>query len=224
MEEVETPLLPPDVFRADEPTFIVAGGPSLAAMDLSGLRGQPMIVVNQSFKLFPGATVHFSADQTWVQKHGPEFSSQWRGQYSAFCRYEFKGDRRHGPLHKVVYRQLRSAVGVKGRVYHDRGFETRMNCLRGNNSGGFAINLSYHLGARLVVLLGFDMQMKGHQMHWYEESPRSVMGNQSTFSNIFLPVMNSAAEPAKEAGMRIFNATPCSALTCYPPALLEDFL
>lgn len=220
----DEPLLPTDVFKPDEPCFIIAGGPSLAEMDLEPLTGRPMITVNHSYVLFPESTVHFSADGTWVERDGPKFDNIHKGRYRAFCRFQWKGDRTKGPLGMKVYDHDRIQANPKHRSYSDKGFCTQMNHLRGNNSGGMAVNLSYHLGARLVILLGFDMQMKGDQMHWYKESPRSILGNRSTFTNIFLPVMSSMAEPAKEAGMRIVNCTPGSALAAFDTGKLEDYL
>ena len=220
----EIPLLPRDVFKPDEPCFIIAGGPSLAEMDLEPLNGRPMITVNHSYVLFNHSTVHFTADGTWVQKEGPKFDVAHKGPYRAFCRFQWKDDRTKGPFGMKVYNHDRIQHDPKRRVYSDKGFCTQMNKLRGNNSGGMAINLAYHLGARLVILLGMDMKMKGDQMHWYKEAPRSILGNRSTFTNIFLPVMESVAEPAKAAGMTILNCTPDSAVKSFDKGNLEDYL
>jgi hypothetical protein len=220
----EAPLLPPDVFRPNEPTFIIAGGPSISDMLLAPLRGRQLVTVNMSYKLFPDSTVHFSCDNTWIQKNAADFEATWKGRYKAFCHFQWKGDRRNGPLGMVVYDHDRIAIGPKGRAYHDKGFCTKLNALRGNNSGGMAINLAWHLGARLAILLGFDMKMKGDQMHWYKEAPRSIVGNRTTFTNIFIPVLNSVRTEAEAAGLRIVNCTPDSALTCFERGALEDYL
>jgi hypothetical protein len=220
----EEPFLPPDVFEADRACFIIGGGPSIKNMDLRPLIGRPMITVNRQYVLFPESTVHFSCDGTWLKREAPDFDKIHTGRFRAYCRHEFKGDRRQGPYGMKVYHHERAVEGSARRTYNDRGLTTALNHLRGNNSGGMAINLAWHLGARLLVLLGFDMQMRGPDRHWYPETPDRAVCNPTTYRDVFLPVMNSIAEPAKALGMRIVNATPGSALTCFETANFEEFL
>jgi hypothetical protein len=68
---------------------------------------------------------------------------------------------------------IMQVVGVEG-------FETRANMVRnGGNSGYMAINAAYHLGAREVYLLGFDLSSgrKGEKYFYDYVNPEGVHPN-----------------------------------------------
>lgn len=223
----EEPFLPVDVFEPDKPCFIIGGGPSIGEMDMRPLIGRPMITVNHQYVLFPESTVHFSCDGSWFKREGEDFDKTHTGPYRAYCREVWKEDRRHGPYRMKVYVHERSVdkLTQSRTVHNDRGLTTVCNHLRGNNSGGMAINLAWHLGARLVVLLGFDMKLKDNYFrHWYEENPAHAVCNPTTYSNVFIPLMNAMPAAAAAIGLRIVNVTPGSALQCFERGRMEDFL
>ena len=90
-------------------------------------------------------------------------------------------------------------------------------------SGGSAINIAYHLGAKRIFLLGYDMHgdVNGWMQNWYPEkyqrqpSKKGYAASMAPFVRI--------AEDAKRLGLEIFNATPGSALPNFPFVDIEDY-
>lgn len=102
------------------------------------------------------------------------------------------------------------------------GFDERPTHLRtGSNSGYAATHLAIHLGAARIVLCGFDMRMSNGLSHWFGD--HHWRGPHRTDYSLFLYHFRNAA---KEFSRRatIINATPGSALTCFPAADLKEAL
>jgi hypothetical protein len=92
-------------------------------------------------------------------------------------------------------------------------------CL-GKNSGYQAINLAVHLGAKRVVLLGYDMAAQKDRDHYFGNHQA---GNRVPFG-ILREVFDSLVEPLKAAGVEIVNATRETALTCFPRQTIAEAL
>jgi len=93
------------------------------------------------------------------------------------------------------------------------------------NSGSSAINLAVHLGAKRIMLLGFDMKLKDHKdQHWhklYGKKPKKESQIQKTFirhSEGFPKI----ARDAKRLGVEILNVNPDSAITAFERVNLSD--
>lgn len=91
------------------------------------------------------------------------------------------------------------------------------------NSGAAAISLAAHLGAKKIVLVGFDMQLDSNgNSHWHKEYqlhpnrrpvfPRHLRG---------FPII---AKDAERMGIVILNASPDSAITSFPKMTVEAVL
>lgn len=81
---------------------------------------------------------------------------------------------------------------------------------RGGNSGYQAVNLAYQLGAKTILLLGFDM--KG--THYFGNHPDGLVQD-SPFHN-FIESFKTITE------VEIINCSPDSALTCFPYMRIQD--
>jgi len=111
------------------------------------------------------------------------------------------------------------------RLTGQTGLELDPSGLRhGSNSGYQAINLAVHLGAKKIILLGYDMKTNGARTHWHDESrpPSNVFAY--TLSQVLLPHYSSLVKPLKQLGISVINATPDSALNAFPKATLEEAL
>ena len=129
------------------------------------------------------------------------------------------------PFGAAMYRQTR--VENSDRPAFDFGIEFSPDGLRGSNSGQLAINLAYHLGARRLILLGFDMKAPGHEeRHFYKtgDYPEGTLANLSTYAQVYVPTTDSVKEPLAGVGVQVLNATPGSALTAFEKVSLEDVL
>lgn len=103
------------------------------------------------------------------------------------------------------------------------GLEVAPSGLRhGSNAGYQAINLAVHFGAKKIVLLGYDMRMQEGRTHWHNE-PRPD-GFADVLAQSMLPHFATLVEPLEQLGIEVINATPDSALECFPKMSLEDAL
>lgn len=113
----------------------------------------------------------------------------------------------------------------------------------GGNSGYQAVNLAVHLGAKKIVLIGFDMKGSGGKVHWHDAHPPGMNnprdgrfivvptadgGTQRIFSKgnfeNWCETFATAVPDLERAGVEVVNATEVSALTVFPMARLEDVL
>lgn len=88
----------------------------------------------------------------------------------------------------------------------------------GSNSVHHILTVIHHTGAKRVILLGVDMQGTSH---WHEEWPEGGV------SADFPPLrreMETLVEPLAEAGVAVVNASPGSALNCWPAVELAQAL
>jgi hypothetical protein len=180
------------LFSADDPVFIVAGGPSLLEVDLSPLHGRQTIAVNLSYRLLPNASAIYFSDRRFWSWHGEEMAAHGSPLYSGkWPKASFIDD---APVTYFIF---------KGR----EGFEPFAPLIaHGNNSGYAAINVAYHLGAREVVLLGFDMARgKSGRSHWH--GGHAVKPSKDSSWSKMLPAFETLSLPAKAAGLKIWNAT-----------------
>lgn len=221
----------------DETVFILAGGPSLrrevlgsipkryAGFDGNTLRKfGKIITINDSWKLAPIGSVNYFCDDTW-----------WTTQVS---KNPWAPDPKTGMGFRSFHDQIYKGFWVTSsqafldhpqikvlKFTGERGLEKDPSGLRhGSNSGYQAINLAYHLGAKKIVLLGYDMKCQGNRTHWHNEERPLANAFSSVLEKSMLPHFASLVEPLKEAGIEVVNANPNSVLDCWPKASLEEIL
>ena len=105
------------------------------------------------------------------------------------------------------------------------GLEADSGGLRHGSNGGYqAINLAYHFGVKRIVLLGYDMTANG-ATHWHKGHPTTKIDEyRRTLEFAMLPKFPPIVEPLKAAGVEVINATPGSALKCWPFRPIEEML
>lgn len=89
----------------------------------------------------------------------------------------------------------------------------------GSNSGFAAINLAYHLAAKTIILLGYDMRMLGINRHHNMVDRPDSLNVESNYSD-FIGQFNLI--DTKKHGIKILNASRRTSLTCFPLVDLED--
>ena len=183
----------------DEPAVIVAApGSSLSPDVAARIRCHRTIAVQDAWRLMPSADVLYGCDRRWWEAH--------KG-----CT-EFAGERwsthDNGGNDK---REIAKAYGVRliegkpGEV-----FSTDPAVIHyGSNSGFQAVNFAILSGASRIVMVGFDM--KG--THFFGDHPKPLR-NPSNFAT-FIRAFEKASK-SLPSGVGIINATPGSALTCFP--------
>ncbi len=120
---------------------------------------------------------------------------------------------------------LDPAVAQWATVLRNTGFiglETDPVGLRtGKCSGYQAINLAVHLGAKRIVLLGYDLQpdAKGRD-HFFGKHAK---GNRPNLAE-FLPLFRHLVQPLKDLGIQSWNASRVSALACFQRGTIQEAL
>ncbi len=188
----------------------LGGGPSLTAEDVDYCRGKARVIaVNDAYRLAPWADALYGCDvQWWKWHHGVrEFSGEkWSLEQPNWGNW-------HDRWSDI---QLLKNAGDHGLSLDPTEIAT------GSNSGYQAVNLAVLYGARRVVLLGYDMQTKGTQSHWFGHHPQRA-GVVAPFAQ-FLESFKSLVKPLADLGVEIVNCTPGSRLRCFPMATLRDTL
>jgi hypothetical protein len=94
-----------------------------------------------------------------------------------------------------------------------------------SNSGATAIDLAVHLGAKKIILLGFDLSMDAnHNSHWHSVYPKkSPKAYENSFSRHH-KAFPAIARDAKRLGVRIINANPKSQLSVFEKVNLSEIL
>lgn len=180
---------PPTVPRLFPGATIIcaASGPSLTKFDLATCWQFPIVAINDTYRLVPEAAVIFAAEATWW-KRTP--AARQRPSYK-YCLSPAWKDGTDGITTLVRTGQ--------------RGLELDPTGLRsGGHSGYAAINLAYHLGAKTIVLLGYDMQPgpDGVQ-HWFGAHPD---GSHPRYAQ-WLGLYNRLSWELWQHGVRLWNAS-----------------
>ncbi len=182
-----------------EPVFdgasvaVLGNGPSLSMGTIIDLDPRYMIAVNSAIRLCPSAHVLFSRDSSWCQKYPTLIDSAWS---PLKVTTKMDAARERGMLLvRMERRESFAAVGHPAIRY-------------GMSSGHAAVSLAIAMGAKEIVLYGFDGRMVDGRSHWhddYQEPRREVY---ATFVRGWYG-WNAAA---KARGCRVLNGTPKSAI------------
>lgn len=194
-------------------TFVIlGGGVSLTAAQVESCRDRQregskvrIVAINDGYRIAPWADVLYFCDDKWWQWHSKKVGP-WPGLIVRLA----------GGLHDFGDPRIKVMrnCDTSGLCTFRDGLNT------GRNSGFQAINLAVHLGAKRILLLGYDMKpgpVEGGRikMHWFGDHPGGT--SPSVFSQM-LPWFDSLVKPLAARGTEIFNCTPGSALRAFPRA------
>ena len=185
-----------------QPVLIFASGPSLPKL-WSAERPIPFpaIAVNDAWVIAPTADVLYATDAHWWMHHKgvPEFAGV-----------------------KVGY----GGPGPAGIIWLEgsgpTGFDDRLGWVRhGLNSGYSAVHLAVQLGARRIILVGFDMRPVNGKAHFFGDHPKGV--SRAMLFERWVTNFGELANILEKLGVEVANVTPDSALKkCFPYVALED--
>ena len=202
----------PDTAQRNKTFAILASGPSLTGDQIETVRAwrecgenRVVIAVCRTFFEAPWADHMYAADPNWWRHYGERVRSMFRGQ--AWTHRDNKVGATFGAKQMEVSNKpgLSTTPGI---IYS------------GGNSGYQAIGLAYHLGARRIVLLGFDMQATDGKTHHHGDYPeRNLVQNSPFASWVNRFIILSAG--LRRAGVVTINATPTTALKCFTQQPLE---
>jgi hypothetical protein len=187
--------------------FVIANGPSLKKQDVDlCLGGGKVVAVNDAYRLAPWADVLYAADHPWWERHAAEtwgfIGDKWTCNEIAARKHDLK----HIPV--------RSDVSWS---------TSKEYVASGGNSGFQAINLAFLMGAREIILLGFDYSTdETGKKHWFGSHPGPL--NKDSNYRDWLRRIKKAAPEIKQSGCRVINCSRVSAIDCFERMDLEDIL
>ena len=196
----------PEKWLLGETIFLLAGGPSLRGFDCERLRGRHVMAINSSCLICPWAEFLVFTDNNWWQDHRKIVLS-WPGRVFTYSRLAKS---------EAPDKLLRPEIGYAADFLIDRA-----TVLFGRSTGHSAISLSAAMGARRIVLLGYDMRIVDGRSHHHDEYRTQ---DAKLFSADFLPAFKGWNKMAQRAHIEIVNATPGSALTEFPIVSIDDVL
>lgn len=224
---------------AGETVFILGGGPSLQGFDAEILRGRGRVIAINSAGLArppgekseptphaPWADLLYWADKSFFEVYHERLGEHVGSGRPAGC---FKVTR-HAPKLKgrqALAQELTRRHGIKllPRATPYTQLSTKTTETGGWCGGGSSINLAHLLGARRIVLLGFDMRFGADRKHWHRLAPwPQAPDREKRYRSHHMPGIAAMAWPLQQAGVEVINCTPGSALSCFPIRPLEDLL
>jgi len=180
---------------------IIACGPSLTQDQVDAVRGKAKVyVINNAYTLAPWADVLYACDDSWWRHYKPEFAGEkWTLSDKAAAEFDLNLIGRAG---SVLFSTVEGKIAT------------------GYNSGFQALNLAYVQGARKAILLGFDYKNPG--VHFFGRHSGSL--DRALNMHRWIRAMHDAAPAMKAAGYEVINASPDSAIKCFPQMSIEDAL
>lgn len=192
--------------------IVAATGESLTAEVAEQCKGHNVLAVNDAYKLFPFAKALYAADQDWWEHH------EWCNKFTGEKWTTTGKDLKPWPAEKYGIKTIWSPKFASGFSFVPDVIH------RGGNSGFQATNLALaHYGASTVVLVGFDMK-GGHFFGEHPQFRRRSRGVNSAKAFIRWRHRFEEAAQSLPPDRKIINATPDSAMTCFPMMSLEEAL
>lgn len=201
------------------PVVVAATGPSLGQLVAHKCRmarlqsGFRVIAVNDAYRLMPWADILYACDAGWWKVHngapGLTHGERWT---------THEGDKPDESNYKGDLPPEWRINLVRGR--NGDTFSTNPAMIHyGGNSGFQAVNLAILKGATRIVLVGFDMRVIGDKRHFFGDHPNGLFNR--TDYQVFAKSFETAAPTCP---VPVVNATPGSALKCWPMVDLESAL
>jgi hypothetical protein len=197
----------------DQDVFIVGGGYSLTGFNFNLLKGKNIIAINKSIIHVPFAQVLYFSDYRFYLWCTNKINGD-DDLIKAFL--DYKGlvytiaSKIEDPKVKVLLNTGKTGLDIQnGKIKH------------GGNSGYAAINLAYHLGAKRIILLGYDMKQIKGKTHFHKGY--LTKQNDSIYKK-FIEPFESLSQIAKNMGLQIINTSMDSDLIFFKKEKIENFL
>lgn len=193
---------------AGEVIFIIAGGPSVAELDLERLRGRHVIVINNSFQRVPFADYLFFGDQRWWPVY--------RGRALEI----FKG-RIVTTSHSINHERVKVLRKIKPPP-HLASNPSELAIASTNLAGGIGIAAHEGGAGATIVLVGADMKRsKDGRTHHHKPHPWVFVEGCWIDHMAHLRLM---AAPLAAAGIKVINASLESKIDWWPKKPFEECL
>lgn len=186
--------------------YLIGGGPSLKGFNWNRLKGKKTIAINKALKFYPNADAVYWTDGrvfSWLKDEIRDFKG---------LKFTIRYNKNHYKDVKLLKRGSKFGLST-----------ARDTISHGNNSGYAAINLAIHLGAKRIILLGYDMGNDGKNSHFHDGYPVPQTA-ENIYKNQFIPGFDSLKDSISGMGIQIFNACPTSKLNAFKKITIEEAL
>jgi len=166
------------------------------------------LVVNQSYELCPFADAVYACDKSWwdYRRGLPEYRGL-KITYSARVGYS---DVRCIRIAEGKHEILTATPGVVG---------------DGQNSGFQALNIAIQFGAKLVILVGFDMGKEKSSVHWYGLNTWKGARNPDAQDLArWAGHFDTAAPQLIKLGVTVLNLSPRSQIQAFKKCTAQEAL
>lgn len=188
------------IFEGDT-VLCVASGTSLDTDDIAYAKDKcRVIVINDNYKIAPWADMLYACDLKWWV---------WHEGVQAFEGIKYTQDEKASKKFGLNYIKGTTGIGLS---------DSPEQIHTGSNSGFQAINLAYLLGAKRILLTGYDMKIGDDgASHWFGDHPDQVR----SYYDRWLPMFDQVA---KQNFIEIINCTRDTALKCFPRMTIQEAL
>lgn len=208
--------------------YVIGAGPSLIGMDsclpprdgryglAAYLWDKHVVGVNDAFEIGDYVSVLFFGDTRWYWAR-KEKIKMFKG-LKITCNKGTKWGKGH---ESVVHEPDINVIDVQKSF----GFSNKRDGVGWNrSSGGSAINLAVHLGAKRIILLGFDMNDldRGYDGLLRKHVPGMINEYKPGVYKFQSGAMGRIKQSAERIGVEILNANPHSAIKEFKKVKLQD--
>lgn len=193
-------LWSPEKIWLHQTVFVLGGGPSVNDIDTELLRGAKVVGVNNAYQKWPECQFLLYHDRRWGDWHQHGLAN-------------YRGD--------LITTSLRPTPGLKPKAVLIRKhppphISDDPREVVGLDVGAQGVNFAMHLGAKRIVLLGFDMTFdaKTGAAHWHED--HRVASNEANYQGRFAPQYTGIMQALEDRGVALCRGTDAGALTSIP--------
>lgn len=177
-------------FSDKKAVFILGGGPSFTKDIADQLTGKPSIVLNSTARIAPSATALYFADWGWFRDNRP-ITDNFRGMVLTSNRRAWQ----HGKRRMLLIGPPDiSAVPA--------------------TSGHHAVDIAAAMGAKRIVLVGFDCRTVNGRSHHHDDY--RVQHDDRIYRDKIRPLWRGWGARMRARGIEVMNATPGSAIMEFP--------
>lgn len=193
----------------DQDVFVIGAGWSLLDMtpaQKAALATKPTIALNRSFDFIPRPNIIHWSDLNFFETNRARLERS-KATLVTVCGLSWR--RSPDRVRRLEVPKRRGLARKPWQVHS------------GRTSGHTGLNLAYHLGARRIVLLGYDMGPRADgRLHWHSDVPADVP---ETYA-LMIPEFDLIARELAIEGVEVVNASPDSRLPQFPKATFADVL
>ena len=174
-----------------ESVVVIGGGPSISRVPTDLIAESPAVCCNDAYRLRRRRSLVVAMDRRWVSWNRHQLS---------------------GSGHVLLTQKTPSPVGEA--YYFEREREKVVSDvpthLPGLDTGYAAVNAAYLLGARTIILAGYDMRFSDGRSHWHEG--HRIPTAEGQYKTRFLPQYFALVRELDARGVRVTHLPGCAAI------------